>query len=133
MMVLVVSINNSCGFVPLHNHPNSMDIFKNIRIRSDNTFIAFLIKEALEEKAPFRESAQIALSLKPVIKNSYGVITKENEITRYSVTLDVEYSLSSIKKNKLLFMIFYLVWDKKLMTLLGRGPKIVKKLSSDNS
>ena len=103
MMVLVVSINNSCGFVPLHNHPNSMDIFKNIRIQSDTTFIAFLIKEALEEKAPFRESAQITLSLKPIIKNSYGVITKENEITRYSVTLDVEYSLSSIKKNKLLF------------------------------
>ena len=95
MMVLVVSINNSCGFVPLHNHPNSMDIFKNIRI--------FLIKEALEEKAPFRENAQITLSLKPIVKNSYGVITKENEITRYSVTLDVEYSLSSIKKNKLLF------------------------------
>ena len=67
------------------------------------TFIAFLIKEALEEKAPFRDSAQITLSLKPIVKNSYGVITKENEITRYSVTLDVEYSLFSIKKNELLF------------------------------
>ena len=93
LIVLAVSINNGCGFSPLHNHPNSMDIFKNIRIQSDNTFIAFLIKEALEEKAPFRESAQINLSLKPIIKNSYGVITKENEITRYSVTLDVSYSL----------------------------------------
>ncbi len=103
LIVLVVSMNNGCGFLPLHNNPNSMDMFKNIRIQADNTFIAFLIKEALEEKAPFRESAQITLSLKPTIKNSYGVITKENEITRYSVTLDVKYSLSSIKKNKLLF------------------------------
>ena len=83
-MVLVVSINNSCGFVPLHNHPNSMDIFKNIRVQSDNTFIAFLIKEALEEKAPFRESAQNTLSLNPIKKNSYGVIQKENEITTSS-------------------------------------------------
>ena len=101
-MVLVVSINNSCGFVPLHNHPNSMDIFKNIRIQSDNTFIAYLIKEALEEKAPFRESTNY-FEPQTHRKNSYGVITKENEITRYSVTLDVEYSLFSIKKNKLLF------------------------------
>ena len=43
------------------------------------------------------------MSLKPIIKTSYGVITQEHEITRYSVTLDVEYSLYSIKKNKLLF------------------------------
>ena len=43
------------------------------------------------------------LSITPVIKNSYGVITTENEITRYSVTLDVEYSLYN-KETKEIFI-----------------------------
>lgn len=70
-----------------------MEIFKNIEIRKENTPIAFLIQEALLEKAPFGKSTQNSLRIKPTIKNSYGVITTENEITRYSVTLDVDYSL----------------------------------------
>ena len=98
LMLLVFSIYTGCGFLPLHNHPDSMDIFKNISIQSEDTLIAFLIKEALEEKAPFNKGSQITLQTKPTIKNSYGVITKENEITRYSVTLDVEYSLLTIQK-----------------------------------
>ena len=102
-MPLVFSIYTGCGFLPLHNHPDSMDIFKNISIQSEDTLIAFLIKEALEEKAPFDKGSQITLQTKQTIKNSYGVITKENEITRYSVTLDVEYSLYHNAKNKLLF------------------------------
>ena len=65
--------------------------------------MAYLIKEALEEKAPFAESGQHALQLEPSIKNSYGVITKENEITRYSVTLDVEYRLYNKKTKKVVF------------------------------
>ena len=101
LMLLVFSIYTGCGFLPLHNHPDSMDIFKNISIQSEDTLIAFLIKEALEEKAPFNKGSQITLQTKPTIKNSYGVITKENEITRYSVTLDVEYSLYDDTKNKL--------------------------------
>ena len=103
LMLLVFSIYTGCGFLPLHNNPESMDIFKNISIQSEDTLIAFLIKEALEEKAPFNKGSQITLQTKPTIKNSYGVITKENEITRYSVTLDVEYSLYHDAKNKLLF------------------------------
>ena len=70
-----------------------MEIFKNIEIEKEETPIAFLIQEALLEKAPFTKSAQHSLHIKPTIKNSYGVITTENEITRYSVTLDVDYSL----------------------------------------
>ena len=64
--------------------------------------MAFLIEEALEEKADFAKSGQIALKIKPTIKNSYGVITKENEITRYSVTLDVDYRLYNKKNKKIL-------------------------------
>ena len=37
------------------------------------------------------------------MKNSYGVITTENEITRYSVTLDVSYKLYN-KKTKEIFL-----------------------------
>jgi hypothetical protein len=70
-----------------------MEIFKNIEIRKEDTPIAFLIQQALLEKAPFGKSAQNSLRIKPTIKNSYGVITTENEITRYSVTLDVDYTL----------------------------------------
>ena len=70
-----------------------MKIFKEIDIGKEETPLAFLIQEALLEKAPFEKSGQNFLSITPVIKNSYGVITTENEITRYSVTLDVEYSL----------------------------------------
>ena len=70
-----------------------MKIFKEIDIGEGETPLAFLIQEALLEKAPFEKSGQYLLSITPVIKNSYGVITTENEITRYSVTLDVEYSL----------------------------------------
>ena len=67
------------------------------------TLKIYIIEKSFKSKAPFSEKALNELRIKPTIKNSYGVITKENEITRYSVTLDVEYSLSSIKKNKLLF------------------------------
>ena len=78
-----------------------MEIFKNIDIQKNANFLAFLINEALEEKAPFAESGQNSLQIKPSIKNSYGVITKENEITRYSVTLDVEYRLYNKKTRKI--------------------------------
>ena len=81
-----------------------MEIFKDIDIQKEGNSLAFLIKEALEEKAPFAESGPIALHIKPSIKNSYGVITKENEITRYSVTLDVEYRLYNKKTKKIVFM-----------------------------
>ena len=79
-----------------------MEIFKNIDIKKENSSLAFLIEEALEEKAPFAEIAQNSLQIKPTIKNSYGVITTENEITRYSVTLDVDYSLYNKKTKKIL-------------------------------
>ena len=76
-----------------------MEIFKDIDIQKDQNSLAYLIKEALEEKAPFAESGQNTLQIEPSIKNSYGVITKENEITRYTVTLDVGYRLYN-KKTK---------------------------------
>ena len=66
-------------------------------------YVNNLIKEALEEKAPFAESGQNTLQIEPSIKNSYGVITKENEITRYSVTLNVEYRLYNKKTKKVVF------------------------------
>ena len=47
-------------------------------------------------------NVQNILQIKPTIKNSYGVITKENEITRYSVTLDVNYSLYNKKTEEIL-------------------------------
>ena len=78
-----------------------MKIFKNIDIQKDDTSLAFLIEGALKMKAPFAKSAQNSLHIKPTIKNSYGVITKENEITRYSVTLDVGYSLYNKKTKKI--------------------------------
>ena len=102
-MLLLLIVCAGCGFSPLHNYKSSTDIFKNIGIQTEKTFIAYLIEEALEEKAPFETDSQITLQLKPTIKNSYGVITKENEITRYSVTLVVEYSLYRNKTNELLF------------------------------
>ena len=64
--------------------------------------MAFLIEEALEEKADFAKRGQIALQIEPTIKNSYGIITKENEITRYSVTLDVNYRLYKKRNKKIL-------------------------------
>ena len=80
-----------------------MKIFRDIDIGKEETPLAFLIQEALLEKAPFEKSGQNLLTITPVIKNSYGVITTENEITRYSVTLDVEYSLSN-KETKEIFI-----------------------------
>ena len=80
-----------------------MEIFKNIDIQKDQNTLAFLIEEALEEKAPFAESGPNVLRVEPSIKNSYGVITKENEITRYSVTLDVEYRLYDKKTKNVIF------------------------------
>ena len=78
-----------------------MEIFKNIEIEKNETPIAFLIQESLLEGAPFAKSAQNSLLIKPTIKNSYGVITTENEITRYSVTLDVDYSLYNEEAKKI--------------------------------
>ena len=80
-----------------------MEIFKDIDIQKDQNSLAYLIKEALEEKAPFAETGRNTLQIEPSIKNSYGVITKENEITRYSVTLDVEYRLYNKKTKKVVF------------------------------
>ena len=80
-----------------------MEIFKDIDIQKDQNSLAYLIKEMLEQKAPFTESGQNTLQIEPSIKNSYGVITKENEITRYSVTLDVEYRLYNKKTKKVVF------------------------------
>ena len=102
-IVLIVFITTNCGFVPLHKNSNSMEIFENIYIQKEETSLAFLIKDALEGKAPFSETAQNVLHIKPTIKNSYGVITTENEITRYSVTLDVDYRLFN-KKTKEIFL-----------------------------
>ena len=79
-----------------------MKIFKNIDIQKEANSLGFLIEEALEEKANFTKSGQNTLYIKPTIKNSYWVITKENEITRYSVTLDVNYSLYNKKIKKII-------------------------------
>ena len=95
-------MNASCGFSPIHKDLGSMKIFEEIDIQKEKSSIAFLIEEALEQKADFAKSGQIALQIKPKIKNSYGVITKENEITRYSVTLDVDYRLYDKKNKKIL-------------------------------
>ena len=92
-------MTTNCGFVPLHKNKNSMELFEDIYIQKEETSLAILIKDALIEKAPFAESAQNVLHIKPSVKNSYGVITTENEITRYSVTLDVSYKLYN-KKNE---------------------------------
>ena len=93
-----------------------MEIFKNIDIQKDQNSLAFLIEESLEEKAPFAESGQNALQIEPSIKNSYGVITKENEITRYSVTLDVEYRLYDKKTKKFFLKIKFL--QRQIIALL---------------
>ena len=79
-----------------------MDIFKNIDIQREDTSLAFTIEKSFKSKAPFSEKALNELRIKPTIKNSYGVITKENEITRYSVTLDVSYSLYNKKAKKVI-------------------------------
>ena len=71
LIVLAVSINNGCGFLPLHNNPNSMDMFKNIRIQADNTFIAFLIKEALED---WRPKVEVGIS-----QDARGLIQIKND------------------------------------------------------
>ena len=78
-----------------------MEIFENIDIQKQETSLDFLIEESLEEKAPFAKSGQNTLFVKASIKNSYGVITKENEITRYSVVLDVDYRLYNKKTKKI--------------------------------
>ena len=78
-----------------------MEIFKNIEIEKNETPIAFLIQESLLEKAPFAKSGQNSLRIKPTIRKSYGVITTENEITRYSVTLDLDYSLYNAETKKI--------------------------------
>ena len=96
-------MTSTCGFTPLYNDSDSMKIFRDIDIGKEGTPLAFLIHEALLEKAPFEKSGQNLLSINPVIKNSYGVITTENEITRYSVTLNVEYSLYN-KETKEIFI-----------------------------
>ena len=80
-----------------------MKIFRDIDIGKEETPLAYLMEEALLEKAPFEKSGKNLLSITPVIKNSYGVITTENEITRYSVTLNVEYSLYN-KETKEIFI-----------------------------
>ena len=103
MIVLIIFANANCGFSPLYKHTDSMEIFENIDIQKEENSLAYLIKEALERKAPFADSGQNALQIEPQIKNSYGVITKENEITRYSVTLDVEYRLYNKRTKKVVF------------------------------
>ena len=79
-----------------------MKIFEKIDIEKEESSIAFLIEEALEEKADFAQIGQNSLQIEPTIKNSYGIITKENEITRYSVTLDVDYRLYKKRNKKIL-------------------------------
>ena len=96
-------ITTNCGFVPLHKNTKSMEIFEEIYIEKEETSLAILIKDALIRKAPFAERAQNVLHIKPSVKNSYGVITTENEITRYSVTLDVSYRIYN-KKTKEVFL-----------------------------
>ncbi len=89
--------------MPLHKNTNSLDIFENIYIQKEDTSLDFLIQDALKGKAPFVDNAENILHIKPTIKNSYGVITTENEITRYSVTLDVDYRLFN-KKTKEIYL-----------------------------
>ena len=93
----------TCGFSPLYTDKDSIKIFQEIDIGKEETPLAFLIQEALLEKAPFKKSGKNLLHIKPDIKVSYGIITTDNEITRYSVTLDVEYRLYN-KETKEIFI-----------------------------
>ena len=92
----------TCGFTPLYKG-GDVATFKKISIESEKTLIGYLIEEALEKKADFGSTKNFLLILKPAIKNSYGVITKENEITRYSVTLKVDYQLINNQTKDIVF------------------------------
>ena len=51
--------------MPLHKNANSMEIFEDIYIQKEETSLAILIKDALIKKAPFAETAQNILHIKP--------------------------------------------------------------------
>ena len=79
MIVFIICVNASCGFSPLHKDLGSMKIFENIDIQKEKTSIAFLIEEALEDKANFAESGQNALRIKPAIKNIVKKLTSKKK------------------------------------------------------
>ena len=68
MIIFILFANANCGFSPLYKNTGSMEIFKNIDIQKDQNSLAFLIEEALEEKAPFAESGQNALQIRTIYK-----------------------------------------------------------------
>ena len=87
----------SCGFKPLYKNSNRNDIFQEIEIKTPNNKFGFFIKEALAGKAQYGQSGSFIIQINPTVTSSYSAITKENEITRYSVTMKADYEL--IEKN----------------------------------
>ena len=53
-------------------------------------------------KARYSQNGSFIIRIHPYIASSYSAITKENEITRYSVTMKVDYELIE-KKNNLIY------------------------------
>tara|TARA_B100001250_G_scaffold413061_1_gene445975 strand:+ start:981 stop:1334 length:354 start_codon:yes stop_codon:yes gene_type:complete len=62
--------------------------------------MSFLLTEALNSKAHYSQNGSFLLKINPSIKSSYSVITKENEITRYSITATVNYLLIDKKTDR---------------------------------
>ncbi len=93
----------SCGFTPLYKNYNRDDIFKEIEIQTPSNKIGFFITEALTSKALYGQNGSFIIQIHPSVKSSYSAITKENEITRYSVTMKVDYELIEKKSRKIYF------------------------------
>ncbi len=53
-------------------------------------------------KARYGQNGTYIIEIQPSVTSSYSAITKENEITRYSVTMKVEYELIEKKSRSIL-------------------------------
>ena len=57
----------------------------------------------MTSKARYSQNGSLIVQIQPSVTSSYSAITKENEITRYSVTMNVDYELIEKKNRKVYF------------------------------
>ncbi len=102
----IVALLPSCGFKPLsdpgHNEITLLGLGKfDFFLPRDD--ISFKIKEELVKDLGFPDRPTHRISVNSNLTSRKGLITKKNEITRYSLVLVSTFELISLRENKKVF------------------------------
>ncbi len=104
--IVIIALLSNCGFKPLsivENNESSILGAGKFSFFSPKDEISFQIKEELLKNLGFPKRPTYKISIEGSMTNLEGLITAENEITRYNLILETNFKLLSLPENEIIY------------------------------